>query len=139
MTNVLIDTDVILDFLFDRKPYSDNATKILALCESGAINGFVTSVMLSNIYYLLRKTASHDKVIDSLKMLLQFLEVQTTDKKAVLAALESDFKDFEDALQNFSAQQDSEISVIITRIVKDYKTSKLAIMQPEVYLKSSER
>lgn len=139
MTNVLIDTDVILDFLFDRKPYSDNATKILALCESGAINGFVTSVMLSNIYYLLRKTASHDKVIDSLKMLLQFLEVQTTDKKAVLAALESDFKDFEDALQNFSAQQDSEISVIITRNVKDYKTSKLAIMQPEVYLKSSER
>lgn len=139
MTNVLIDTDVILDFLFDRKPYSDNATKILALCESGAINGFVTSVMLSNIYYLLRKTASHDKVIDSLKMLLQFLEVQTTDKKAVLAALESDFKDFEDALQNFSAQQDSEINVIITRNVKDYKTSKLAIMQPEVYLKSSER
>jgi predicted nucleic acid-binding protein len=139
MTNVLIDTDVILDFLFDRKPYSDNATKILALCESGAINGFVTSVMLSNIYYLLRKTASHDKVIDSLKMLLQFLEVQTTDKKAVLAALESDFKDFEDSLQNFSAQQDSEINVIITRNVKDYKTSKLAIMQPEVYLKSSER
>lgn len=139
MTKVLIDTDVILDFLFDRKPYSDNATKILTLCESGAINGFVTSIMLSNIYYLLRKTASHDKVIESLKLLLQFLEVQTTDKKAVLAALESDFKDFEDALQNFSAQQDSEISVIITRNVKDYKTSKLAIMPPEIYLKSSER
>ncbi|HNS41310.1 MAG TPA: PIN domain-containing protein [Taishania sp.] len=139
MTKVLIDTDVILDFLFDRKPYSDNATKILALCESGAINGFVTSIMLSNIYYLLRKTASHVKVIESLKMLLQFLEVQTTDKKAVLAALKSDFKDFEDALQYFSAQQDSEISVIITRNVKDYKTSKLAIMPPEIYLKSSAR
>lgn len=138
MTKILIDTDVILDFLFDRKPYSEDSTKILALCESGKIHGYVTSIMLSNIYYLLRKTASHEKVIESLKMLMSILDVIITDKKSVIDALESNFKDFEDALQNFSAQNDDEIGIIITRNIKDYKTSELSVMQPEIYLKSAE-
>lgn len=136
MTKILIDIDVILDFLFDRKPYSEDSTKILTLCESGKINGYVTSIMLSNIYDLLRKTASHEKVIEGLKMLMSILDVITTDKSSVIEALESNFKDFEDALQNFSAQHDDEISIIITRNIKDYKTSELSIMQPEIYLKS---
>ena len=136
MNKILIDTDVILDFLFDRKPFSNDSTKILNLCEQGIIQGFVTSIMLSNIYYLLRKTAKHEKVIESLKMLMTILEVLSTDKNSVLDALNSDFKDFEDALQNFSAQNSDEISIIITRNIKDYKASKLSVMQPEIFLKT---
>lgn len=59
MQKALIDTDVILDFYFDRKPFSDNAEQVLALCESREIRGFITSVIISNVYYLLRKTATH--------------------------------------------------------------------------------
>lgn len=136
MNKVLIDTDVILDFLFDRKPFSDDASKILSLCESKQIQGFVTSIMLSNIYYLLRKTAKHEKVTESLKMLMSILDIVTTDKTCVLDALNSEFKDFEDALQNFSAENDKEIKIIITRNNKDYKSSNLSIMEPEIYLKT---
>ena len=53
MQKVLIDTDVILDFFFDRKPFSDNAAQILTLCELNQIKGFITSVIISNVYYLL--------------------------------------------------------------------------------------
>ena len=134
MDKVLIDTDVILDFLFDRKPFSEDAAQILSWCENGKIQGFVTSIMLSNIYYLLRKTAKHEKVIENLKMLLNIVDVITTNKDAVLDALHSEFKDFEDALQNFSAQNSNEIKVIITRNSKDYKTSNLAVMEPETYI-----
>ena len=134
MDKVLIDTDVILDFLFDRKPFSEDAAQILSWCENGKIQGFVTSIMLSNIYYLLRKTAKHEKVIENLKMLLNIVDVITTNKDAVLDALHSQFKDFEDALQNFSAQNSNEIKVIITRNSKDYKTSNLAVMEPETYI-----
>lgn len=134
MDKVLIDTDVILDFLFDRKPFSEDAAQILSWCENGKIQGFVTSIMLSNIYYLLRKTAKHEKVIENLKMLLNIVDVITTNKDAVLGALHSEFKDFEDALQNFSAQNSNEIKVIITRNSKDYKTSNLAVMEPETYI-----
>ena len=136
MDKVLIDADVILDFFFDRKPFSNDSTKIINLCEKGEIKGFVTSIVLSNIAYLLRKTATQEKVITTLKVLMKFIEVTPTNKNSVLDALNSDFKDFEDALQNFSAQNSEEIKVIITRNIKDYKTSKLSIMTPEIYLKS---
>lgn len=134
MDKVLIDTDVILDFLFDRKPFSEDAAQILSWCENEKIQGFVTSIMLSNIYYLLRKTAKHEKVIENLKMLLNIVDVITTNKDAVLDALHSEFKDFEDALQNFSAQNHDEIKVIITRNIKDYKRSNLVVMEPETYI-----
>jgi len=137
METVLIDTNVILDFFFDRKPYSEEASRILSLCEKGEVKGFVTSIMLSNVYYLLRKTANHEKVIENLKMLMNIIDITTTNKKTVIEALNSEFKDFEDALQNFSAKNEKEIKVIITRNIKDYKSSTLSIMTPESYLKSA--
>ncbi len=136
MEKILIDTDVILDLFFDRKPFSEDASQVLSLCESGKIKGFVTPVMISNIYYILRKTAKHEQVIENLKMLMNLVDVAVINKETVLNALNADFKDFEDALQNFSAQNGKEIKVIITRNIKDYKTSNLSIMTPETYLKT---
>ncbi|RZJ29681.1 MAG: PIN domain-containing protein [Chryseobacterium sp.] len=98
MENVLIDTDVILDFFFDRKPFSDDASQILNLCEKSKVKGFVTSVIISNIYYLLRRTANHRNVIDSLKILMNFIDICNIDKDTILSAMNSDFKDFEDAI-----------------------------------------
>ncbi len=57
------------------------------------------------------------------------------DKSAVLNALNSEFKDFEDALQNFSAIENGEINIILTRNIKDFKKSELAVLTPETYLK----
>ena len=57
MEKILIDTDVILDFFFDRKPFSEHAEQIFSLCESKKIKGFITPVICSNTYYLLRQTA----------------------------------------------------------------------------------
>jgi predicted nucleic acid-binding protein len=135
MKRVLIDTDVILDFFFDRKPFSENAAKVLALCESNIITGHITSVIVSNVYYLLRQTAKHEKVVDKLKQLISITEVLTTDKETIKQALNSPFKDFEDALQNFSAEANGDIDVIITRNLKDYKNSALGVMAPDNYLK----
>ena len=136
MDKVLIDTDVILDFFFDREPFSEDSTKILHLCSIGDLKGFVTPVLISNVYYLLRKTAKHEKVAESLKMLLDMVEVSRIDKESALEALNSDFKDFEDALQHFSAKSEKEIKLILTRNIKDYKTSSLPVMTPETFLKT---
>ncbi len=138
MKQVLIDTDVILDFFFDRQPFADAATAILMHCETGVLKGFVTPVIISNVYYLLRKTARHQKVIQHLKMLLRIVDVALIDKQVVLEALASDFKDFEDALQNFSAQAQQNLKVLITRNIKDYKGSRLSVMTPEMYLTTME-
>ena len=136
MKSVLIDTDVILDFFFDRKPFSDDAARVLSLCESGEIKGFITSVIISNVYYLLKQYSTHEKVIEKLKQLVTITEVLTTDNDAILNALNSNFKDFEDALQNYSAELNGQIDIIITRNIKDFKNSSLGIMTPGNYLKT---
>lgn len=136
MTRILVDTDVILDFFFDREPFSDNAAKILSLCEAKQIVGHVTPVIISNVYYLLRQTAKHEKVIEKLKLLIAITEVLIMDRNVVLQALNTDFKDFEDALQNYSAELSKQIDLIITRNIKDYKLSALAVMTPKNYLNS---
>lgn len=137
MTKILIDSDVILDFFFDRIPFSQNAAKIFSLCESKKIEGYVTPVIISNVYYLLRQTAKHEKVIDKLKLLLSITEVLIINKDSIIQALHSDFKDFEDALQNFAAESNQKIDFIVTRNTKDFKNSKLAVITPDNYLKIS--
>jgi len=136
MDRVLIDSDVILDSLFDRKPFSEYATMILSMCESKKINGFLTPLIYSNVYYLLCRTAKHDKVIEKLKQLLQITDVLQMDRNVVENALNSRFKDFEDSLQNFSAVNNGKIDLILTRNLKDYKNSELGIFTPETFIKS---
>ena len=138
MDKILIDTEVILDFFFDRKPFSEQSSKVLSLCEKRIVTGFVTPVMISNVYYILRKVAKHEKVIENLKSLMKIIDVAAINKETIIVALNSEFKDFEDALQNFSAQNENDIKVIITRNIKDYKTSSLSVMTPETYLKTIE-
>ena len=136
MKHILIDTDVILDLFFDREPFSENAAKILSLCEKKAVIGFVTPVIISNVYYLLSQKAKQEKVMQKLKLLMSILEVLVIDKKAIIVSLNSEFKDFEDALQNYSAELNGEIDIIITRNTKDYKKSQIGIMNPENFLKT---
>lgn len=136
MHSVLIDTDVILDFFYDRKPFANFATEILNLCEEKRINGYTTPVIICNVYYLLRKTSKHQLIVEKIKQLLSIIEIIQINKEVVLDALNSEFKDFEDGLQNFSAVQNGTISIILTRNIKDFKKSDLSVLTPEMYLKS---
>ncbi len=133
---VLLDSDIILDSLLDRMPYSETSDQILYLCENREIEGFITPVICSNIYYILRGRFEHQKVINQLLKLISFVGVSSLDKAIILKSLLSDFKDFEDALQNYSAEMDGQIGIIITRNIKDYSKSKLVVQTPELFLKS---
>ena len=104
--------------------------------ETNKIKGFVTPVIYSNLYYLLRQTARHEKVIENLKQLLSITDVLSMDKEVVTNALNSGFKNFEDSLQNFAAIKNGKIDVIITRNLKDYRKSEIGILSPESYIKS---
>ena len=134
VNSVLIDSDIILDSLLNRQPFSDNSSKILSLCEKKKINGFITGVMIANIYYLLKKEHDSQRILATIKRLLTFLDILVIDKKMILAAIDSEFADFEDAIQNFSAENNGSITAIITRNIKDYKKSKLSVLTPEMFL-----
>ena len=130
MDKVLIDTDVILDFFFNRQPFAEYASQVMSLCESNQIEGYVTPVIYCNVYYLLRRTARHDKVIKNLKQLLMITDVLLMDKEVVNNALNSGFKDFEDGLQNFAAMKNGEIDVILTRNLKAFNKSEIGVLTP---------
>ena len=135
MTRILLDTDTILDLFFDRAPYAQDTAKILSLCESRQIEAYITPIVVSNAYYLLRKTAPHIQVITQLRLLMSIVQVLEVRKEMILHAMNSSFKDFEDALQNYAAESSDTIDVIVTRNVKDYKKSALSIQTPDAFLK----
>jgi len=134
MTNILIDTDVLLDFLYERESFCEDSAKILNLCDLSKISGWLTPVILSNVYYILRKSYSHNEVVVKLRELLKILNVLSMNKDTVLLALNSEFTDFEDALQNYAAEYNSGINFIITRNIKDYKNSLLEVLTPNDFL-----
>jgi len=133
---LLLDSDIILDFFFDRAPFSQDTAKILSLCEKNQIEAYVTPITISNVYYLLRKTAPHHQVMSHLRLLMSIIHVLEVSKDVVLTAIDSSFKDFEDALQNFAAESTTKIDVIITRNVKDYRKSALSVQTPDIFLKT---
>ena len=135
MDKVLLDTDVIMDFFFNREPFAEFAIEVLNRCEEGKIKGYTTPVIICNVYYLLQKTAKHQLIVEKIKQLLSIIDIVQMNKEVVLDALNSDFNDFEDALQNYAAIQHSTLNIILTRNIKDFKKSDLGVFTPETYLK----
>ena len=135
-TSIFIDTDVVLDFLIDREPFSSFASIIFTHSEEDKIRAYISPLTISNSYYILRKLASHNKVIASLQKLLLVTNITSISKKDVDLALNSKFKDLEDALQHYSAISHAKMDVILTRNLKDYKNSEIPVMTPEDYIKT---
>jgi len=137
MTELFIDADVIIDFLIDRKPHSREAAVIFTLIEQKKIKGYASSLTFSNLYYILRKIESHNKVKSKLESLSQIVGILKVGEQTIKDALASDFPDFEDSIQYFSALDSRKIDIIITRNIKDYKKSDLPVMTPGDYLKTA--
>lgn len=135
MNKVLIDSDVLLDFFLDREPFVTHASNVIELIEKKEIKGFVTPIIISNLYYILRRISSHKIVLEKIALLLQLVSVTDVSNACIINAVNSNFKDFEDALQNFSAEM-SGLTTIITRNTKDYKTSNLSVFTPESFIKA---
>ncbi|MGD9328994.1 MAG: PIN domain-containing protein [Cyclobacteriaceae bacterium] len=136
MTDAFIDTDVIIDYITDRKPFSDSSEIIFALIENRKIKGHTSSLCFSNLYYLINQQLSRKMTRSILKDLAGILNILKVDEDSVLQALSSDFRDFEDALQYYSASDYKRIDLIVTRNVKDYKHSDLPVMTPDTLIKS---
>jgi predicted nucleic acid-binding protein len=136
MTDLFIDTDVIIDFLIDRKPHSREAAIIFTLIEQKKIKGYVSSLTFSNLYYVLRKVESHNKVITKLDSISRLLTILKVDQQTIKDAIASGFQDFEDSIQYNCAIDFKKIDVLITRNTKDYKNSEIPVMTPADYLKT---
>jgi predicted nucleic acid-binding protein len=131
MIKVFIDTDVIIDFLADRKPFSESAAILFNRIEKKEIEGFTSSQSISNLYYILRKYDSQRNVIQALSDLISLIGILPVGHEVIQKALQSDFADFEDGIQNFCAETEK-MDVIVTRNIRDYKRASIAVLNPDL-------
>ena len=130
MKNIFFDTNVVIDFLADRKPFSIDAAKLFNLCVLGNVKIYISAVSYNNIYYILRQSLSNTEMIKLLDELSEMAEIADVTKSVIKKSLKTDFKDFEDAIQYYCALSLNKIDFIVTRDTKDYKKSTLSIMTP---------
>ena len=129
----LVDTNVIIDMLLDRED-ADAACAVFDGAERGEYHLHICALSFTTMFYSLRKILSREDRINALTQLKEALEVAAVDSNVIDMALKSGWKDFEDAVQNFSAVVDPQVSAIITRNTKDFKDSSLEVVDSVDFL-----
>ena len=130
---VLIDTNVIIDFLITREPFFESSSKVMEKCATGELKGYIAFHSVPNLWYILRKIPE-EKRRGWLMDICGFLKVVGVNHDEVLNAIKSiNFKDFEDCLQDRCAKSIG-ASYIITRNVADFNGSEVPAILPEDFL-----
>jgi len=135
MKQIFIDTNVIIDFLADRSPFSEYAAVLFQLAKDDRIKIYISAISFNNTYYILRKVTSHKKALSLISEIEEYVGIQETNRTILRKTLKSNFSDFEDAIQYFSAVQLGKIDIITTRDLKDFKKSELPVLSPETTIK----
>jgi predicted nucleic acid-binding protein len=130
MKKVFVDTDVCLDLLSGRMPHNKHAEILFTKADKGEIKIYISALSFANIDYVLRAQYS---AIHSRQLLARFKTLVTVlpvNSNTIDLALASEFNDFEDAIQHSCAIENN-LSIIITRNLKDYRKASLTVMKPE--------
>lgn len=135
---ILIDTNVLLDYILLREPFTQDAQKIVNYCRQEILNGAIAAQSIADMFYILRKDISIEERQKILLCLCDIFYVESVDKNKLVRALSNrDFSDFEDCLQ-MECVLDFETDYIITRNVNDYVASKIPCLKPKDFCKMFE-
>ena len=130
MKHIFMDTNVVIDFLADRQPFSLHAAKLFDLTIDGKVKIYISAVSYNNIYYILRQSLTNNATIKLLEELVEMTEITDVTKSIIKQSLKTDFKDYEDAIQYYCALSIPKIDFIVTRDTKDFKKSTLPVLTP---------
>jgi predicted nucleic acid-binding protein len=127
---VVIDTNVVLDFLQEREPFVKNAARLFARIDAGEIEGFVAATTVTNIYYIVRKAAGRVVAQDAVDQILSDLNICAVDLEVLEQALALNFEDFEDAVQ-YACAVVHRVDAIVTRDRSGFVNAEIPIVLPE--------
>ena len=132
---VFIDTNVMLDFLGEREPFYLSSAKIATLADKGRIEIVVSALSYATVSYFLTKAEGVENTIGKLRKFKVISTICELDKRIIEKGLNSDFSDYEDSLQYYSALR-KDCEILITRNVKDFKKAEIPILTPDEFLNS---
>lgn len=134
MDSVFVDTTIVIDLLAKRQAFYKEAQELFTLGDRGKVRICVSALSFANAHYSI---ARHHKSVDVRKYLSTFkvlVNVLPLNDKTIELALASDFEDFEDGLQYFTALENN-CNVIITRNKRDFMSSVIPVMTAAEFLK----
>ncbi len=132
---IFLDTNIVLDLLGEREPFYEPIAKIATLADKGELTMIVSPISFATVNYFLSKYESPEIAREKLRKFKILCEVCSLNEQTIEKGLNSSIRDFEDALQYFSATE-SECDLIITRNGKDFKKSLLPVMTANEFLQS---
>ncbi|MBI4645842.1 MAG: PIN domain-containing protein [Bacteroidia bacterium] len=135
MKNLLVDTNIVLDLLAKREPFYEYSARLFSLSDRKKIKLYVSSITFLNSNYILSKELPERESKEILRKFKLLVKILSCDEKIIDLGLNSNFKDFEDSVQYYTAIENS-IDCIITRNLKDFKESKIPVMTAETFIKS---
>jgi len=136
---LFVDSDVVIDFFTDREPNANPASELFELNEQGNVKLYLSAISINNIYYIVRRFLGHKKTLEVVEVLTEMTEIIGTTQKEIIQALKNNFSNYEDSIQYSSALTIKDLDAIITRNVKDYRNSSIAVMTPLNFLKMKEK
>ncbi|WP_304066392.1 type II toxin-antitoxin system VapC family toxin [Pedobacter glucosidilyticus] len=133
MKKVFLDTNIIVDLIADRRPFSKYAIEIFSNAEAKKIKIFTSSHSIATTHYLLKKYLDEKALREVLYNLLDYLTVEPVNIDILKKGLRSKHKDFEDAIQILCASSIEKIDCIVTRNIKDFKNCEILVLPPDEF------
>ena len=134
MKHVFIDINILMDIFAERKPFVENSLKIYILGSENKLKLYTSSNSITTLHYLLKKIILEEKTRLVLTNIIENISIIPVDINVIKKSLESNHKDFEDAIQIFSAQSIYDMDCIVTRDLKDYKNATIKVFTPDEFL-----
>ncbi len=133
MKRILLDTNIVLDVLLDRKPYVDASAAAWAAVETGVSQGMLAAHAVTTIHYLIRKEIGNAKAARTISAILSVFEIAAVDGAVIQDALQLPVSDFEDAV-TVAAARLAGCEYIVTRDPKGFRGSPVRSMTPEAVM-----
>lgn len=137
MKKIFIDTNILLDVALHRNDFLKESAAVWADCESRKVQGFVSAISLNNMHYVLKKRIDPAAALEVVRLVLDIFSVVPLDESILRLAVDLPHKDFEDAIQTFSAIQ-AKADCIVTRDRQHFSGNYMPVISPAEYLDLSE-
>ncbi len=130
---ILLDTNVLLDVIGDRKPFYEAAARIWTLVESEALEGCISAISFNNIYYIVRKAGDKAAADKALRALRDLFTVIPLDLRLINQSMDAPIDDFEDAVQFHSASR-AGTDYLVTRDPDGFPATGVPVLSPQEFL-----
>ncbi len=127
---ILFDTNVVLDLLLDRKPFSAIAARLFSSVDAGDLSGSICATTVTTVHCLARRTVGDRRARREIGNMLDLFDVAPVSLAVLEGALESKFRDFEDAVM-YHAALNVNADGIVTRNTGDFKRATIPVYAPE--------